>query len=371
MLKIKDPIHNQIIIEDKYLKYFDDYVFQRLKNISQTSFSSFVYPSSTHKRFSHSIGVFHLTKKFINNGLNKLSVKEKEKILLVSLLHDVGHGPFSHIFERIFNFNHEDMSKKLIEKHFKKKDIVKIFDTKNKLNLFLTSTIDCDKIDYINRDSYFSGVYGYLDTDFILSNTFIKNNKFIIKESALNSIEDLIFKRVNLYKIIYLHKDNLVKDFIFENIMRRVFFLFKNKKEVYLEDSLKSFFLKKNTYKDFLDLDDTKMLYHIEKWKNSNDKILKDFSKMFFLKDIFKVINLKNNKLNISKIKKLVKKKYDINYYFCHIKKNIKIIENDLYIQNKKNEIINAEKVSNLIKLYKEKKEFVEFLIIPNDIKCW
>ena len=368
MLKIKDPIHNQIIIEDDFLKYFDSFIFQRLKNISQTSFSNFVYPSATHKRFSHSLGVFHLTKKFINNGLNKLSEKQKKQLLLVSLLHDVGHGPFSHIFENIFNFNHEEISKEIIKKYFKKNEITKIFEKQNSLNLFLTSTIDCDKIDYINRDSYFSGVYGFLDTDFILSNCYIKNNKFIIRESALNSIEDLIFKRVNLYKIIYLHKDNLVKDFIFENIFRRVFYLFKKEKYVYLEEDLKSFFLNKYTLENFLNLDDTQILYHINKWRKSSDKILSEFSNMFISKDFFRVINLKTNKIDISKIKRQVEKKYDINYYFKHFKKEIKIIEDDLFIENRKKKIKRAEDISDLIKFFKTKKQFVEFLILPKSI---
>ena len=96
---IKDPLYKQIFVESNHKKYLDSIEFQRLRHIKQTAFTNFIYPSATHSRFTHSLGVYHLMKKVLSNKLMKIDKKTKENLFLAALLHDIGHGPFSHLWE--------------------------------------------------------------------------------------------------------------------------------------------------------------------------------------------------------------------------------------------------------------------------------
>ena len=115
---IKDPLYKQILIDPQFKKILDSKEFQRLRNIKQTAFMDLVYPNANHTRFSHSIGAYHLMNKVLNNGyFETLSKKTKKDLLLSALLHDIGHGPFSHSWEKVFpRFDHEEITRKILKK---------------------------------------------------------------------------------------------------------------------------------------------------------------------------------------------------------------------------------------------------------------
>lgn len=366
---IKDPLYKQILLSAKHKKVIDWKEFQRLRYIKQTSFSDFVYPSANHSRFSHSLGAYHLMKKVLSNGLTKIDSKQKENLLLAALLHDIGHGPFSHIWEFVFpHFDHEKATLQILEKKGLT-DVAKIVSKNAPFYQFLSSTIDIDKLDYMARDSYFAGVsYGVAEVDFIIQHMFIDDNKLVIKPSALSSVEDLITQRVNLFKTVYFHKMAVEYDFIMSKIFKRVFELLKRGEEIYINKHLRKFFEKSDSLDDLLALNDIIIINHIYEWSEYDDKILSDLCKMFTDRKKFKVVNLNHNKVNVDKLRKKVSEKYDINYYFGCVCLPIKIIQTQIYVEMN-NKYIEIENVSDLLAFYKKQKWKVEYVIFPRDIE--
>jgi len=367
---IKDPLYKQILFKQKHKKYLDSKEFQRLRYIKQTSFSDLVYPSATQTRFTHSIGVYHLMRKVLSNKLIKTTPEDKENLMLAGLFHDLGHGPFSHVWEQIFpNFDHEKTTREILRKKGLNK-IADILQKKHPLSQLITSTIDMDKLDYMARDSYFSGVsYGVAEVDFIIQHMYIKNNKIVIKPSAISSVEDLITQRVNLYKTVYYHKTSLERDFVLKNIFKRIRELLDQKIEVPMNKHLRKYFQKENTLQTFLALNDQIVLGNIFEWTEHKDKLLNKFSKMFTTRKKFKIINLDQIKVNKTNIKSQIKKLgLDLDYHYSEVSIPIKIIQTPIYVESD-GKLKNLESISELIKFYKTQNWSVNYLIFPREIK--
>lgn len=366
---IKDPLYKQIFIEPEHKKFLDLKEFQRLRHIKQTTFVDFVYPSANHTRFSHSLGVYHLMKKVLNNNLMKISDKNKELLLVAALFHDIGHGPFSHFWERVFpHFDHEKTTREILKK-LGLNDVAKLLEGKNPFYYLISSTIDVDKLDYMARDSYFAGVsYGVAEVDFILEHMFVKKDKLMIKPSALSSVEDLITQRVNLFKTVYLHKFAIEYDFLFMKIFDRVKWLLKNEIEINVNGHLLAFFEKKNTLENLQALNDVIIIAQVFEWSEHSDKILSDLCLMYANRSKFKVVNLNYHKVNTKKIKKEVAKKYDVDYYFGEFCFPINIVQTDIYVDFG-DAIKKIDEVSDLIKFYKKQNWKVCFAIYPRDVK--
>jgi hypothetical protein len=259
-----------------------------------------VYPSANHTRFSHSLGAYHLMKKVLLNKLIDADPKTKENLKIAALLHDIGHGPFSHLWEKVFpHFDHEKATQEIIRK-MGFNGAADILIKKSEYSQLVSSTIDIDKLDYMARDSYFAGVsYGVAEVDFILQHIFVKNGKLTIMPSSLSSVEDLITQRINLFKTVYFHKMAVEYDFIFIKIFQRVKYLLKQKKEININKNLLSFFNKTNTLKDLQELTDYLILSHIHNWREHEDKILSNLCENFLQRNKFKVVNLSHKLLNI------------------------------------------------------------------------
>jgi HD superfamily phosphohydrolase len=366
---LKDPLYKQILFDKKFVKYLDLKEFQRLRYIKQVTFVDMVYPNANHSRFSHSLGVYNLMNEVINNGLMNISKEDREALLLASLFHDIGHGPFSHIWERIFpDFNHEKISMKFLKK-MGLNSAIEILEGKSKYSKLLSSTIDVDKLDYMARDSYFAGVsYGVSETNFIIQHLFVKEGKICIKASAISSVEDLITQRVNLFKTVYFHKFAIYYDFLFLNIFKRVKYLLDSSFDIEIDDNLLAFFKKRETIENLYNLNDIIIQGMIFKWSKSEDKILREFCECFlYRKKKFHIVNLKYDNVNIDEIKKKVGEKYDMEYYFDHKCYPINILQSDIYV-DLKSSLVKLEEISDLIKFYKTQKWNCEFLIYPKDI---
>ena len=366
---IKDPLYKQILVKYKHKDILDSKEVQRLRYIKQTSFSDSVYPSASHSRFTHSIGVYHLMRKVLSNKLNVVSSEDKENLMLAGLLHDLGHGPFSHIWENIFpDFDHEEMTSRLLLKMGYKK-VVDILQKKHPFWQLITSTIDMDKLDYMARDSHFSGVsYGVAEVDFIVQHMYIKDNKLIIKASAISSVEDLITQRVNLFKTVYLHKTPIERDFVLENIFRRVRHLLEEGIEVNMNKNLRPFFNKTDTDENFLALNDIVVMANIFEWCEHKDKLLSKFCTMFTTRKKFNVKNLTHHKVNKTKIKAAIKKLgLDLKYHYKEVSIPIQIIQTPIHVEIE-GKLVNIEKLSELIKFYKTQNWSVDFVIYPKEI---
>ncbi|MCA9460459.1 MAG: HD domain-containing protein, partial [Nanoarchaeota archaeon] len=231
-------------------------------------------------------------KRVINNGLMKIPEKTKDHLILAALLHDIGHGPFSHLWEKIFpHFDHEKTTQEILKKKGLN-DVADILLKKSPYSQLISSTIDVDKLDYMARDSYFTGVsYGVAEVGFIIQHMFVRKEKLIIMPSALSSVEDLITQRVNLFKTVYFHKFAMEYDMIFIKIFKRIEELIKNGNEIPMDPNLLSFFKKENTTENLLAINDAIIITHIHQWSKHKDKILSDLSSMFILRKKFKAIN--------------------------------------------------------------------------------
>lgn len=246
---ILDPIYGPIPLTPLELKIISEPIFQRLRNITQLSLASLVFPGATHNRFQHSLGTLHVMDKLLYNLKieNKLSqniddeARIIQKMRVAALLHDCGHLPFSHTFENIDNqINHEKIGKYIIEKT-KINEILQDNDIRGesigslisgnldfkdpdtefliKLIPLLHSDADADRMDYLLRDSHFTGVpYGKVDIDRICNFVDLHEDKICFHEKAQNALEDFLFSRYQMYKIVYIHKTVICYDLLLQKI---------------------------------------------------------------------------------------------------------------------------------------------------------
>lgn len=225
-LDIVDPIHDFIRVYQTELKIIDSPIFQRLRRIRQLSGAHFTYPSAQHSRFEHSLGVMHVA------GQAAQALKEKgflnadkiQEIRLAALLHDVGHGPFSHLFEEVLQAkkktSHEEIGKKIIlhseigdmlsAAGFDKKFITKLAfgDSKYRfVNEIISGSLSADMMDYLQRDGYFTGAeHAKIDHKRIIQSLDVYKNKLALDKSALYSFESMILSRYQMFKAVYFHK---------------------------------------------------------------------------------------------------------------------------------------------------------------------
>lgn len=225
-LDIVDPIHDFIRVHETELKIIDSPIFQRLRRIRQLSGAHLTYPSAQHSRFEHSLGVMHIA------GQAAMSLKEKgflktdqiQEIRLAALLHDVGHGPFSHLFEEVLQIkkkiSHEEIGKKIIQESeigdilsksgFDKKHITKLafgYPKYRFVNEIISGSLSADMMDYLQRDGYFTGAeHAKIDHKRIIQSMDVYRTKLALEKSALYSFESMILSRYQMFKAVYFHK---------------------------------------------------------------------------------------------------------------------------------------------------------------------
>ena len=339
---INDPVLGFILVEPELImELLDSYTFQRLRRIRQLGTTFITYPGAEHTRFAHSLGVFFLGTKIITHLLNlpsnpfsHLYREEKERLTLLvkvaSLLHDVGHGPLSHVFERIHAKNHEEWSRKIImgdescdeiysiltgknnsfDKDFAK-DVVSILTNQYKdpvmgnlscVNSIISGEMDADRLDYLQRDAYYTGVRsGFIDADRIIHSMDLyreeKNNssgeKIVVWDKSFYNVEEFIFSRYYMYWKVYYHRTTRFLDLLLTNIIKRI----QEIKNVSSELNMASKNLidiletPEPTLAQWLRIDETDIFYSIKMWANySRDKILRDLSDRFINRKIFKCI---------------------------------------------------------------------------------
>jgi len=227
--EIKDPVHGYVYITEAEKQLIDSYPVQRLHRLRQLAGSEFVYPGANHTRFEHSIGVMHLAGKLAENqNLSQLLSEEEVQIVrMASLLHDVGHGPFSHVFEHLLvkflNKTHEDMTKWIIQKS-ELRDIISGlgYDSdavgklavgelrrrgKAFLDQIIQSAVDVDKLDFVVRDTYHTGAeYGYVDIFRLIHMLDVIGENLAVDVGALSALESFVLARLESFRSIYFHR---------------------------------------------------------------------------------------------------------------------------------------------------------------------
>ncbi len=298
-----DAIYQRIVITDPLVKsliYTPE--FQRLKYIRQLGTLSLVFNSSSnHTRFAHCLGVYHLiTSLFARKQFDKFSFQRKREVAIAGLLHDLGHGPFSHIFEKVIdNFHHENFSAKIIQNH---QGSIYVLLQKYGINLdrvvnlilnksqndwgqnLISGQFDLDRLDYLLRDCYFLGVSSGINLKRLLDNLFVVNEKIIFREKVLLDLENYLLFRFYMHKTFFWHPENVFLENVFSAIFQRIKDLIKEKKlTVFSQQPLWIVLTKKlPTTADFLKLTDYELLHFFaEVQRKSDDVILKKLLTIF------------------------------------------------------------------------------------------
>ena len=334
---LNDPIYGFISIPSELIyKIIEHTYFQRLRRISQLGLSYLVYPGAHHTRFHHAIGAMHLMQKAIlvlrNKGV-KINELEEEGLLIAILLHDIGHGPFSHALEHslVNNISHESISiefMKELNSIFKGRLslAIKIFQNKYKkkfLHQLISSQIDVDRLDYLNRDSFYSGVAeGIVNSTRIIDMYNVFNGNLVVDYKGIYTIEKFLLSRKLMYLQVYMHKTVLSAEHTLMNILKRAKYLTSNNISIFSTNNLKKFLSseinmndKKNiaeNLKLFSKLDDYDIMTSIKEWQNSNDHILSCLSKQIIQRKLHKIheIDKKDSKYILNQTKKKLNKKY-------------------------------------------------------------
>ncbi|AME12366.1 HD domain protein [Mycoplasma mycoides subsp. mycoides] len=243
---IRDNVHGDIYFDDViYIQLINTYEMQRLRRILQLAGTQLAYSSATHTRFSHCIGTYYILKEFFKNkAFLKINSYEQKLVKIAGLLHDIGHGAFSHTFEKITHKNHEQYTSEIIlnkkgniypilkKHHINPQDIVDIINGtyKNKIiNLLVSSQIDADRFDYLKRDSISCGVdYATLDFKWMIRNAFIIGDKIVFPKKTIYAIESYLLGRYHMYQQVYNHKTSTIFDAMFISWFKRVTDLFNN-----------------------------------------------------------------------------------------------------------------------------------------------
>jgi uncharacterized protein len=345
---INDPVHSFITINDDLIMQIISHpYYQRLRRIKQMAMAYLVYPGAMHTRFQHSLGAYHLmclALEELKQKGNEITTEEEQGAKIAILLHDIGHGPFSHALEEtLVNVKHEQISLLIMQalnKEFdgKLQTAIDIFlgnNSKPFLHQLVSSQLDVDRLDYLARDSFFTGVSeGVIGYDRIIKMLTVHNNQLAVEEKGIHSIEKFLIARRLMYWQVYLHKTVLSSEKLLVKILQRAKDIVRNGGEVFSSPSFQ-FFLKNNfTIQDFenneqclklfITLDDYDLLGAIKVWCTHNDMVLRSLSRRLVNRNLLKTIfmNEQDDAL-IEKIKQETKIKFNlsdeqVNYFIVN-----------------------------------------------------
>ena len=332
---INDPVYGFISIPGDFVFDLIEHPwFQRLRNIKQLGLTSFVYPGATHSRFQHGLGALHLMNMAIATLRSKgvvISPTEEEATLIAILLHDAGHGPFSHALENsiISGITHEDLSlllmRKLNEKYAGKLDLAIEIFTGNYYRKFLHELIsgqmDMDRLDYLRRDSFFTGVIeGSVGSDRIIRMLNVVDDSLVVDEKGIYSLEKFLIARRLMYWQVYMHKTVLSSESLLVNILKRAKEIATKGNDLFTTPALRFFLYNDIGHSDLTDegkftpgmiasnftrLDDSDILVCAKYWADHSDRVLSDLSGRLLRRDLF-AIELQNEPFAMKRVNDLI-----------------------------------------------------------------
>jgi hypothetical protein len=336
---LNDPIYGFITIRDSLiLKLLDHPYFQRLGRIKQLGLTHLVYPGAYHTRLQHALGVAHLMGtaiEVLRSKKHEITKEEELAVTIAILLHDIGHGPFSHVLENtiVSNVTHEDLSDMFMEhlnEEFKGKlDLaIKIFTNKYKkkfLHQLVASQLDMDRLDYLRRDSFFTGVAeGAISSDRIIKTLNIVNDHLVIDAKGIYSVENFLIARRLMYWQVYLHKTVIAAEYLLIKILERAKEIGNHGASLFATPALNYFLIKQPGKRDFATdrkvlqmfalLDDYDILTSVKVWSQEGEPVLRRLSTNLVNRNLFH-IELQGkpfSKSRISKIRAQTAKAYKI-----------------------------------------------------------
>ena len=331
----KDPLYGFIHVDYELIrKLIDSSLFQRLRRVRQLSGVQMVFHGAEHSRFSHSLGVYEIANRFLTVPDIQNALNEREKLIFLSaaLLHDIGHGAYSHAFEDIFGVDHEKIGAALIihdQEVFQAlstidskfaTDVASIILKEKKFPLIeqlISSQLDVDRLDYLERDAYFTGAaYGHIDVDRLIRVLYIKNGQVVFKLSGIHAIENYLIARYHMYWQVYYHPVARAYEVTLEKIYKRVKDLLVSGFAFDLNvEPLQRVIDNPSNLDSYIEIDDFYINGLISSFIKSKDPILKSLANDFLNRKIWGYLNdTEENQEKINEIKKMYTKE-ELNYY--------------------------------------------------------
>lgn len=397
---INDPVYGFITIRSELIfDILDHPYFQRLRRIKQLGLTELVYPGAHHTRFHHAIGAMHLMTITLENLRTKgveITNDEFDAALIAILLHDVGHGPFSHALEYslLQNIPHEHISRMIIS-HLNKEmdgrlsmglDIFNGHYAKKFLNELVSSQLDIDRLDYLKRDSFFTGVSeGIIGADRIIKMLDVKDDRLVVEEKGIYSIENFLSARRLMYWQVYLHKASVSAEKMLISIIQRARKLTQQGKNLFASKPLKLFLTRDIGIEDFAEepgvlhsfaqMDDYDIWGAIKIWVDHEDKILSSLCEMLLNRKLFriKLTNEAPDKAEIKAIEARIMEAYDlkpseVKYFFSHgqVTNNAyKVSDQQILILSKSGEVRDVVEAADLPNIKAMSK------IVRKYYRCW
>lgn len=312
----KDPVHRYVHVRDRVIwDLIATPEFQRLRRIKQLGTTNLTFHGAEHSRFNHSLGVYEIVRRIINNFENQSHWNKEERLLCLcaALLHDLGHGPFSHSFEKVFKLDHEYFTQQIIigdtnihkilervSPGFSKEvaDVIaKTYEDKLVVSL-ISSQIDADRMDYLQRDAYYTGVsYGHFDMERILRVMRPIEDQVVIKSTGMHAVEDYIMSRYQMYWQVYFHPVTRSAEVILSKILHRAKELYESKEFTFKLKPIHfiSFFEGKVKLDEYLKLDESIVYFYFQAWQEEQDAILRDLCERFMNRRLFKYVEFNPN----------------------------------------------------------------------------
>ena len=337
----RDPVHNYVHVDHQVIyDLINTKEFQRLRRIKQLGTSGYTFHGGEHSRFSHCLGAYEIarriTKIFNEKYQSNWDSHESLLTMTAALLHDLGHGAYSHTFERLFDTNHEDITRQIItspetEIHQVLVQVSPDFPEKvasvinhtypnKQVVQLISSQIDVDRMDYLLRDSFFTGAsYGQFDLTRILRVICPVENGIAFKRNGMHAVEDYVVSRYQMYMQVYFHPASRAMEVLLQNLLKRAKFLYPAQKDYFALSSpnLIPFFENRVTLQDYLALDDGVMNTYFQVWMTSPDKILSDLAQRFINRKVFKsIVFSQENEAHLDIMRDLVGQVgFDPDYY--------------------------------------------------------
>jgi len=318
----RDPLHNIVSLDESLpddrliVGLIDSAEFQRLRRIKQLGIAMYTYQGAEHSRFTHSIGVMHLMTRALNLLGAHHTISDEARVVgrAGALLHDLGHGPFSHVLEKVFRYHHEDWTRRIaLDEDTEVNRLLRGFDAQlpEKLaSLYLhnyspgfvsqlvSSQLDCDRMDYLLRDSLMTGAkYGIYDLEWVLHALQIDeaSERVFVEAKGLYAVEEYLQARYYMFRQVYFHRTlRSAEAVLISTLMRAKELIEQNKLEFRMRDSVfeKMLMGEAVTTSQYLQIDDTDLTFHLKQWMKDADMILADLASRFIHRKLFKAIDL-------------------------------------------------------------------------------
>jgi uncharacterized protein len=404
----RDPLYGYIkVFEQVIWDLIQTKEFQRLRRIHQLGGTSMVFHTAEHSRFSHSLGVYEVARQVlfeVEQIRTTLTKEERIITLCAALLHDLGHGPYSHAFEYVFNTNHEQFTIDIIKGNTEVHEVLESYqvglseqvaniiakqcfqldkcnaDCNHHIMIHLISSqLDVDRLDYLQRDAYNTGAtYGEIDLDRIIRGILVVNKQIAYKSSSMHAIENYLMSRYHMYWQVYYHPVSISHEVLLVKIFNRVKDLIHTNYNFNTDVSMfKKIFTENLSIEEYLELDESWMNFHIKEWSKEHDPILKDLSSRLINRKLLKYISCETSeeleKLHLQLSQLLIANQIEPKYYLhkdtlvkeAYQYYNNEIINkhNSIFLMHK-NKLVEIAELSHIVKGIKDigaKKDYKVF----------